>query len=137
MKKTLTTNGGQAVTFFTKEHERTIYAFVEGANASKFNEIHASVGFCFRDEEHPFEIEDYNGEFEIHVWGNEFEEAFDAFCEAYIGILNIREVKRAEFIKRLERLLAEYKETSIVTCDGTTFEDLCRIVEKNADDADF
>lgn len=136
MKKTYTTNGGKNVTFFTKENSHSIYAEVEGAKIGMYDDKYAKVGWCY-DDLHPFEITDYNDEFDIHAFGNDFEEVFNTFCEDFVSHLNIREVKRAEFVKKLERELAAYKETSLVTCDSTAFNDLCELVEKNADDADF
>lgn len=129
MKKTLTTNGGQEVTFY--KENCTIYAMCG-------NEEPAKVGFVYFDEGSRFEISDYSDEFDIYVGSDKsLEEAFDGFCEAFIGQLNVREVKRKNFIEQLTKELEAFNETSIVLCNGSAFKNICGLVDKFEDDADF
>lgn len=125
MKKTLTTKSGRQVTFELKDK---VITASEGEATTK-------VGWLDDDFVDHFEIVDYYDEFDIRVSGESKEQAFDAFCEAFISHLNVREVKREDLINTLTRKLDAYKNASIV--DRDTFTNLKSYIERLVDDADF
>lgn len=134
MKKTLTTNNGKNVTFWMPENSKVIMA-CEG-NDTNIEESR-KVGWHNFDDECGFEICDYYDEYQINVAASSLHEAFDAFCKAFVSQLNIREVKRAELVKRLAEAIEAYKRVSLVESNGDIIKNICKLVGKASDDADF